>query len=34
MALSPVEGDDRIEQVFVVVNPAKLAGLGPAAPPG
>ena len=34
MALSPVVGDDRIEQVLVVVNPAKLAGLGPAAPPG
>ena len=28
MALSPVVGDDGIEQVLVVVNPAKLAGLG------
>ena len=32
MALSPVVGDDGIEQVLVVVNPAKLAGLGQ--PPG
>jgi RNA polymerase sigma-70 factor (ECF subfamily) len=31
MALSPVVGGDRIEQVLVVVNPSKLAGLGPAA---
>ena len=34
MALSPVVGDDRIEQVLLVVNPAKLAGLGPSAPSG
>jgi RNA polymerase sigma-70 factor (TIGR02957 family) len=34
MAVSPVVGDDRIEQVLVVVNPSKLAGLGPSAPPG
>jgi RNA polymerase sigma-70 factor (TIGR02957 family) len=29
MALSPVVRDGRVEQVLVVVNPAKLAGLGP-----
>jgi RNA polymerase sigma-70 factor (TIGR02957 family) len=34
MAVSPVVGDDRIEQVLVVVNPSKLVGLGPSAPPG
>jgi RNA polymerase sigma-70 factor (ECF subfamily) len=32
MALSPVVDGDRIEQVLVVVNPEKLAGLGPAVP--
>jgi RNA polymerase sigma-70 factor (ECF subfamily) len=30
MALSPVVAGDRIDRVLVVVNPAKLAGLGPA----
>jgi RNA polymerase sigma-70 factor (TIGR02957 family) len=33
-AISLALTDGRIEQVLVVVNPAKLAGLGPAAPPG
>jgi RNA polymerase sigma-70 factor (TIGR02957 family) len=28
MAVSPVLGDDGVEQVLIVVNPAKLAGLG------
>jgi hypothetical protein len=30
MAVSPVVGGSRVEQVLVVVNPAKLTGLGTA----
>ena len=32
MAVSPVIGDGAVDQVLIVVNPAKLAGLGPSVP--